>query len=85
MHVQVYFRIKLLPREYVLIRTCAVRDLLEEIDRDDDQVAEVIVGVNRSTFFCCCKKGTFLPKHISGGWLRSDVEKWFAPKAVQVP
>lgn len=42
-----------------------------------------IVGVNRSTLFRWCKKGLFPPKHISGGWLRSDVEKWFAAKAVQ--
>lgn len=42
-----------------------------------------IVGVNRSTLFRWCKKGLFPPKHISGGWLRSDVEKWFVTKAIQ--
>lgn len=42
-----------------------------------------IIGVNRSTLFRWGKKGLFPPKHISGGWLRSDVEKWFAAKAVQ--
>jgi predicted DNA-binding transcriptional regulator AlpA len=42
-----------------------------------------VVGVNRSTLFRWCKKGLFPPKHISGGWLRSDVEKWFAAKAIQ--
>jgi len=40
-----------------------------------------VVGVNRSTLFRWCKRGTFRQKHISGGWLRSDVEKWFAMKA----
>lgn len=42
-----------------------------------------IVGVNRSTLFRWCKRGTFPPKHLSGGWLRSDIEKWFATKAEQ--
>lgn len=42
-----------------------------------------VVGVNRSTLFRWCKKGLFPPKHISGGWLRSDVEKWFAAKAIR--
>ena len=42
-----------------------------------------VVGVNRSTLFRWCKKGLFPPKHLSGGWLRSDVEKWFAAKAIQ--
>lgn len=42
-----------------------------------------VVGVNRSTLFRWCKKGLFPPKHISGGWLRSDIEKRFAAKAVQ--
>lgn len=42
-----------------------------------------VVGVNRSTLFRWCKKGTFPQKHISGGWLRSDVEKWFAAKVIQ--
>lgn len=40
-----------------------------------------VVGVNRSTLFRWCKRGLFPQKHISGGWLRSDVEKWFATKA----
>lgn len=42
-----------------------------------------VVGVNRSTLFRWCKKGVFPPKHISGGWLRSDIEKWFATKTEQ--
>jgi predicted DNA-binding transcriptional regulator AlpA len=42
-----------------------------------------VVGVNRSTLFRWCKKGLFPPKHLSGGWLRSDVEKWFTGKAIQ--
>jgi predicted DNA-binding transcriptional regulator AlpA len=42
-----------------------------------------IVGVNRSTLFRWCKKGLFPQKHISGGWLRSDVEQWFIAKAIQ--
>lgn len=42
-----------------------------------------LVGVNRSTLFRWCRKGTFPPKHLSGGWLRSDVEKWFAAKAIR--
>lgn len=42
-----------------------------------------VVGVNRSTLFRWCKRGTFPQKHISGGWLRSDVERWFATKAEQ--
>lgn len=40
-----------------------------------------VVGVNRSTLFRWCKKGLFPARHISGGWLRSDIEKWFATKA----
>ncbi|MHB8813514.1 MAG: helix-turn-helix transcriptional regulator [Steroidobacteraceae bacterium] len=42
-----------------------------------------VVGVNRSTLFRWCRKGTFPAKHISGGWLRSDIERWFATKAEQ--
>ena len=42
-----------------------------------------VVGVNRSTLFRWCKKGIFPSKHISGGWLRSDIEKWFATKTEQ--
>jgi len=42
-----------------------------------------VVGVNRSTLFRWCKKGAFPQKHISGGWLRSDIERWFAAKAEQ--
>jgi len=44
-----------------------------------------VVGVNRSTLFRWCKKGAFPQKHISGGWLRSDIERWFAIKAEQNP
>jgi predicted DNA-binding transcriptional regulator AlpA len=42
-----------------------------------------VVGVNRSTLFRWCKKGIFPSKHISGGWLRSDIERWFATKVEQ--
>jgi predicted DNA-binding transcriptional regulator AlpA len=37
-----------------------------------------IVGVNRSTVFRWVKKGRFPQKHESGGWLRSDVERWLS-------
>src|SRR6202043_2423885 len=39
-----------------------------------------VVGVNRSTLFRWTKKGRFPGKHGSGGWLRSDVERWLAEK-----
>lgn len=39
-----------------------------------------VVGVNRSTIFRWVKKGTFPQRHASGGWLRSDVERWLAEK-----
>jgi predicted DNA-binding transcriptional regulator AlpA len=42
-----------------------------------------VVGVNRSTLFRWCKKGSFPPKHTSRGWLRSDIEKWLTGKAIQ--
>jgi len=35
-----------------------------------------VVGVNRSTIFRWVKKGTLPQRHASGGWLRSDVERW---------
>src|SRR5437764_11482769 len=37
-----------------------------------------VVGVNRSTLFRWTKSGRFPGKHVSGGWLRSDVERWLA-------
>ncbi|TLY99866.1 MAG: helix-turn-helix domain-containing protein [Gammaproteobacteria bacterium] len=37
-----------------------------------------VVGVNRSTLFRWTKRGRFPGKHVSGGWLRSDVERWLA-------
>lgn len=37
-----------------------------------------ILGVNRSTLFRWTRKGLFPAKHVSGGWLRSDVERWFS-------
>jgi predicted DNA-binding transcriptional regulator AlpA len=37
-----------------------------------------ILGINRSTLYRWRKKRKFPPKHDSGGWRRSDVEKWFA-------
>jgi predicted DNA-binding transcriptional regulator AlpA len=39
-----------------------------------------VVGVNRSTIFRWTKRGLFPQRHASGGWLRSDVEKWLAEK-----
>jgi len=39
-----------------------------------------VVGVNRSTIFRWVKRGIFPQRHASGGWLRSDVEKWLAEK-----
>lgn len=35
-----------------------------------------MVGVDRSTLYRWRIKRRFPPKHKSGGWLRSDVEKW---------
>jgi predicted DNA-binding transcriptional regulator AlpA len=40
-----------------------------------------IVGVNRSTVFRWIRKGLFPQKHVAGGWLRSDVERWLSTKA----
>lgn len=42
-----------------------------------------VIGVNRSTLFRWCKRGLFPKKHVSGGWLRSDVERWFTAKSIQ--
>jgi predicted DNA-binding transcriptional regulator AlpA len=39
-----------------------------------------VVGVNRSTIFRWIKRGLFPQRHASGGWLRSDVERWLAEK-----
>ena len=39
-----------------------------------------VVGVNRSTIFRWVKRGIFPPRHVTGGWLRSDVEKWLSEK-----
>jgi predicted DNA-binding transcriptional regulator AlpA len=39
-----------------------------------------VVGVNRSTLFRWVEKGRFPRKHVSGGWLRSDIELWLAEK-----
>lgn len=41
----------------------------------------LVVGVNRSTIFRWTKSGRFPQKHKSGGWLRSDVERWLAEHA----
>ena len=37
-----------------------------------------VVGVHRATLFRWMRKGTFPPKHHSGGWLRSDIEHWLS-------
>jgi predicted DNA-binding transcriptional regulator AlpA len=39
-----------------------------------------VVGVNRSTLFRWIQKGRFPRKHVSGGWLRSEIEVWLAEK-----
>ncbi len=39
-----------------------------------------IVGVNRSTVFRWIRKGLFPQKHVAGGWLRSDVERWLSAR-----
>jgi predicted DNA-binding transcriptional regulator AlpA len=41
----------------------------------------LVVGVNRSTIFRWRKAGRFPQKHKSGGYLRSDIEKWLAEHA----
>ncbi len=41
----------------------------------------LVVGVNRSTIFRWTKIGRFPQRHKSGGWLRSDVERWLAEHA----
>lgn len=40
-----------------------------------------VVGVHRATLFRWTRKGTFPPKHHSGGWLRSDVEHWLSHRS----
>lgn len=40
-----------------------------------------VVGVHRATLFRWMRKGTFPPKHHSGGWLRSDVEHWLSRRS----
>ena len=37
-----------------------------------------VVGVNRSTIFRWTRKGMFPAKHPSGGWRKSDIERWLA-------
>lgn len=44
-----------------------------------------VVGVNRSTLFRWTQKGRFPHKHPSGGWLRSEVERWLADKGPHSP
>ena len=39
-----------------------------------------VVGVNRSTIFRWVRRGLFPQRHASGGWLRSEVEKWLSEK-----
>lgn len=39
-----------------------------------------IVGVNRTTVFRWIRKGLFPQKHVAGGWLRSDIERWLSAK-----
>jgi predicted DNA-binding transcriptional regulator AlpA len=41
----------------------------------------LVVGVNRSTIFRWTRSGRFPPKHKSGGWLQSDVERWLSEHA----
>lgn len=44
-----------------------------------------VVGVHRATLFRWRRKGTFPAKHVSGGWLRSDIERWLACRAPLQP
>lgn len=41
----------------------------------------LIVGVNRSTIFRWVKAGRFPAKHHSGGWIRSEVQRWLTEHA----
>lgn len=40
-----------------------------------------VVGVHRVTLFRWTRKGSFPPKQVSGGWLRSDIEQWLSHRA----
>lgn len=57
----------------------AMQDRLGQLDQrmSTNEVLRVL-GINRSTLYRWRKKRKFPPKHDSGGWRRSDVEKWFA-------
>jgi predicted DNA-binding transcriptional regulator AlpA len=44
-----------------------------------------IVGVHRATLFRWTRKGIFPAKHVSGGWIRSDIERWLACRASPQP
>lgn len=37
-----------------------------------------VIGVHRATVLRWIKQGKFPPKHPSGGWRRSDLERWLA-------
>lgn len=43
-----------------------------------------VVGVHRVTLFRWARKGRFPPKHVAGGWLRSDIEFWLSRRALPV-
>ena len=40
-----------------------------------------VVGVHRTTLFRWTQLGLFPPKHLLGGWLRSDIEEWLTQRA----
>lgn len=49
---------------------------LPALDRLSTREVLRVARVNRSTLYRWVKKKRFPRKHKSGGWLRSDVEKW---------
>jgi predicted DNA-binding transcriptional regulator AlpA len=65
------------PAKHLVVRSERLGPLDQRMS-----TAEVlrVVGVNRSTLFRWTKRGRFPRKHVSGGWLRSDVERWLAEK-----
>ena len=40
-----------------------------------------VVGVHRATLYRWTCKGGFPAKHVSGGWLRSDIESWLSQRS----
>jgi predicted DNA-binding transcriptional regulator AlpA len=72
------FAITTRPKDSRSVRRSAF-DRIEGMDARLSTAEVVrIVGVNRSTLFRWMKKGTFPPKHLCGGWRKSDIEIWLA-------